>query len=223
MKILKTGRYSSVSEFVSEAIRLRLEDTKDMLKSSINVDEHGQASLPLSRLEQMWWILATFSEDLNRKGVDVKFAPQLRNCKTLLNFIHEHTCPTCDKEMVDEKFLDLQDNLERIKDELISASLNFDKSYAKDWISKIDRAERGELEYKMTYAVSRFVPGLPKDPERGWTRITLPKPISEERIRYISEQFGVITEFEDDFHVIIRGEKASVLKAVQGFAGIFKE
>jgi len=223
MKIMKTGLYSSVSEFVSEAIRLRLENTKDMLKSSVPVDEQGQTSLPLSRLEQMWWILATFSEDLNRKGVDAKIAHQLRDCKTLLNFIHEHTCPTCDKDMVDDKFLDLQENLESIKDELISAALNFDKSYAKDWISKIDRAERGELEYKMTYAVSRFVPGLPKDPERGWTRITLPKPIPKERIRYISEQFGVKTEFEDDFHVIIRGEKASVKKAVQGFAGIFNE
>ena len=222
-KILKTGRFRSVSEFVSEAIRLRLEDSRDLLARSFVVDEQGQTSMPLRRLEQLWWVLAKLSENLIRKGVDVKFAPELRNCKTLLNFVHEHTCPTCDKEIVDEKLWDLQDSLEKIKHELISAALNVSKDYAEDWIDEIDKAERGELEYRMSYAVSRFVPGLPKDSARGWARLTLPKPVTEERIQGISEQFGVVTEFEDDFHVIIRGEKASVKKAVQGLAGIFKE
>lgn len=222
-KILKTGRYGSVSEFVSEAIRLRLEDSKDLLARSFVVDEQEQTSMPLSRLEQLWWVLAKLSKSLTRKGVDVKFAFELRNCRTLLNFVHEHTCPTCDKEIVDDKLWDLQDSLDKIKRDLTSAARNVGKDYAENWTNEIDRAERGELEYRMSYGASRFVPGLPKDSTRGWARLTLPKPINEDRIRTISEQFGVVTEFEDNSHVIIRGEKASVKKAVQGFAGMFKE
>jgi len=187
------------------------------------VSEQRQIGPSLSQLEQLWCILSLFYEDLTGRGIDVRIASELRNCKTLLSFIHQHVCPTCDKKMVDDKLLDLQNSLGRIKGVLVSAGLGVGKSYVEDWMSKIDQAERGELEYRMTYAVSRFVPGLSREPEKGWIRLTLPKPVSEEKIRDLSEQFGVVTELEDEFHVVIKGEKASVKRAAQRLARIFKE
>jgi hypothetical protein len=98
---------------------------------------------------------------------------------------------------------------------LISAALTVNENYVRDWTSKIDKAERAELNYKMVHTPSEFVPGLPRDVEEGWIRLTLQKPIAEERAQDVAERFGVIVEFKDEFHIIISGKKASVKKAVK--------
>ncbi|MGQ9460297.1 MAG: DUF2096 family protein [Candidatus Bathyarchaeaceae archaeon] len=67
----------------------------------------------------------------------------------------------------------------------------------------------------MVHTPSKFVPGLPRDVEEGWVRITLQKPIAEERAQDIAEQFGVIIEFEGEFQIIVSGAKASVRKAIR--------
>ncbi|KPV62228.1 MAG: hypothetical protein AOA65_1999 [Candidatus Bathyarchaeota archaeon BA1] len=65
----------------------------------------------------------------------------------------------------------------------------------------------------MIHTVSSFVPGLPKDLEKGWIRLTLPKPIAEERVQDIAEQFSVMIEFQDDVHIVISGGKTVVKRA----------
>ena len=227
--VLKTGRYRSISEFVSEAIRLRLEEVSRgrghadpfgrTFKISVTpetADAERQADILVRRLEQIWWVLVEFFEDLIRNdiNVDVEIAPELRNCRTLINFIHAHNCPGCNKDIVNDKLQDLQHSLEELRDILITAALSFSESYAKDWVSKIDEAERGGVA-TITHVVSKFVPGLPKDPDKGWIRLTLLKPIAKEKVQQISSQFGVTTEFEKDSQIIIKGEKESVKKAVR--------
>ena len=230
--VLKTGRYRSISEFVSEAIRLRLEEVSRSQRHTDSINPSGrafklsvtpemadaerQADILVGRLEQIWWVLVEFFEDLIRNdiNVDVEIAPELRNCRTLINFIHAHNCPGCDKDVVNDKLKDLQHSLEEIKEDLTATALSFSESYAKDWVSKIDEAERGGVA-TITHVVSKFVPGLPKDPDKGWIRLTLLKPIVKEKVKEISNQFGVTTEFEKDSQIIIKGGKESVKKAVR--------
>lgn len=228
-RVLKTGRYRSISEFVSEAIRLRLEEVSrskgrespqketSILTAPPKIgDVEKYPNLVVDRLEQVWMVLVRFFEDLIRKNVDVdvEIAPELRNCRTLINFIRAHSCPGCDREIVEYRLGDLQLSQEKIKDNLIVAALSVNENYAKDWVNKIDEAERGGFKI-VTWAVSNFVPGLPKNPEMGWMRLTLSKPIAEERVQEISRQFGVTTEFQDDFQIVVKGEKTPVKKAVQ--------
>lgn len=230
--VLKTGRYRSISEFVSEAIRLRLEEVSRSQGHTDSLDPSGktfkisvtpemadserQADILVGRLEQIWWVLVEFFEDLIRNdiNVDVEIAPELRNCRTLINFIHAHNCPGCNKDIVNDKLQDLQRSLEEVRHDLITAALSFSESYAKDWVSKIDEAERGGVA-TITHVVSNFVPGLPKDPDKGWIRLTPLKPIANEKVQQISSRFGVTTEFEKDCQIIIKGEKESVKKAAR--------
>ncbi|MDH5701510.1 MAG: DUF2096 domain-containing protein [Candidatus Bathyarchaeota archaeon] len=170
----------------------------------------------VKRLEQLWLVLSDLFQDLNRKDISVDVASELRSCKTLICFIQTSTVhPSKELTTIDGSLQKLQQILGRIQSSLISAALTVDEGYVRDWTSKIDKAERGEINYTMVHTPSEFVPGLPRDVEEGWVRLTLQKPIGEERVQDVAEQFGVIVEFKDEFHIIISGRKASVKKAVR--------
>jgi len=227
-KVLKTGRYRSISEFVSEAIRLRLEEIS-YNKSHANPQEVSstttatqettdvkvQTDIAVDRLEQVWLVLVKLFEDFIKMDLkpDVEIASKLRNCRTLINFIRAHSCPGCDREIAEHKMRDLQHSLEDIKDDLIVKALSVGEDYAKDWVKKIDEAERSDLSF--ITSVSTFTPSLPKNPDIGWIRLTLSKPIAAEKAREISKIFGVTTELLGDSQLVVKGDKASVKKAAQ--------
>jgi hypothetical protein len=241
-RILKAGRYRSISEFVAEAIRLRLEEiSRGKVATAFEVvpempppmvervsavqpipvspeaeETRGYINSMLQRSEQIWWMLVRMFGDLVQRDVsiDPELARQLRNCRTLINFVHSHICPDCDIELANERLPDLQNSLEQAKRDLLAVAICVCDNYAKDWINKIDKAERGEL-VEPPPVRPNFVSGLPKDVDKGWTRITLSKPIAKEKVQEVSKLFGVAIKFEDDFRVVIRGEKKPVRKAVQ--------
>jgi len=171
----------------------------------------------IKRLEQVWLVLADLYQDLSQRDVHVNVASELRNCKTLIHFIRTNVLHPPMKELstVDDSLRSSSQILGKIKHILISAAQGVGENYVKDWMDKIDKAERAELNYVMVHSVSSFVPGLPKDLEEGWMRLTLPKPVAEERVQDVAEQFGVIIEFEDDFHIVIHGRKTLVKKVAQ--------
>ena len=174
------------------------------------------ANEEIKRLEQVWLVLCDFFQDLNRRNVNVDVASELRNCKTLIRFIRTSVVhPPKEPMTIDNSLRNLQQILGKIQSNLISAALSVDENYARDWMTKIDKAERAELNSVMVHTPSEFVPSLPRDLETGWVRLTLQKPIGEERAQDIAEQFGVIIEFKNDFHVIISGWGVSVKKAAK--------
>src|SRR3989337_1929701 len=89
----KTGLYRSISEFVAEALRLRLEEmarrgeaipelhaeappTPDvpvtpvsMVSPQITDDTRGYLNIQLQRLEQIWWVLVRLFGNLVRKYI----------------------------------------------------------------------------------------------------------------------------------------------------------
>jgi len=174
------------------------------------------ASEEVRRLEQLWLVLSDLFQDLNRKNISVDVASELRSCKTLIRFIQTSAVhPSKEPTTIDSSLQKLQQILGKIQSDLISAALTVNEGYVRDWTSKIDKAERAELNYTMIHTPSEFVPGLPRSVEEGWVRLTLQKPIAEERVQDVAERFGVIIEFKDEFHIVISGRKASVKKAVK--------
>jgi len=176
----------------------------------------GLVSEEVRRLEQLWVVLSDLFQDLNRKNISVDFASELRSCKTLIHFIQTSTAHSSEESTtIDSSLQNLQQILGKIKSNLISAAMTVDEGYVRDWTSKIDKAERAELNCTMVHTPSEFVPGLPRDVEEGWVRLTLQKPIAEERVQDVAERSGVIIEFKDEFHIVISGGKTSVKKAVK--------
>jgi hypothetical protein len=168
----------------------------------------------VKRLEQVWLVLADLFQDLIRRGVYVDVASDLRNCKSLIHFVQTSVLhPLKETTAINDSLLNLRQILGKIRCSLISAAEDFGEDFMKDWINKIDKAERSELNHLMIHTSSKFVPGLLKDLKRGWMRLTLPKPIAEERVQEVAEECGVIVEFENDIHIVITGRKTSVKKA----------
>jgi len=236
----RTGRYRSISEFVAESIRLRLEELArkgevvletprvapltpsipvtpaSLAASQITQDTRGYINVQLQRSEQIWWVLVRLFGDLARRDakVDAQLARELRNCRSLINFVASHICPECDIELANERLPDLQYSLEKVKRDLVATAICVCDDYAKDWISELDRAERGEI--KEVPAVGpRFVPGLPRNNSIAWTRITLSKPVPKERVEEIARMLGVMVKPENSVHFVVRGEKKTVKKAVE--------
>jgi len=237
-KILKSGRYRSISEFIAEAIRLRLEELSQSRVEAPHEVFPGvspitamTAVMPgrpevtgtrmyintmLERSEQIWWVLVKLFGDMLQKDVkvDPEYARELRNCRSLINFVRSHVSPECDVELANERLPDLQNSLEKAKRDLIAMALCVRDDYARDWMNKIDKAERGELA-ETSPGKLNFVPGLPKDVDKGWTRIMLTKPLAREKIQEILRTLGVTIKFEDNQRIVIKGDEKQVRKAVQ--------
>jgi len=170
----------------------------------------------IKRLEQVWLVLSDFFQDLNQRNITANVAPDLRDCKTLIHFIRTSIAnPSKESLAIDDSMRNLLQILGKIRSNLISEALRLGENYVKKWVKKIDKAERAELSYTMIYTPSEFAPDLPKDPEKGWVRLTLQKPIAEERLQDVAEQFGVIIEFKNDSHILISGQRDSVKKATR--------
>jgi len=170
----------------------------------------------IKRLEQVWLVLSDFFHDLKRRNISVDVASDLRNCKTLIHFIRTSVNhPSKETVTIDASLRNLLQILGKIQSDLVSEGMKLEENYVNEWLKKIDKAERGELDYPMIYALSEFIPDLPRDHEKGWIRLTLQKPIAEERVQDIAEQFGVIIEFKNDSHVLISGHGDSVKKAIK--------
>ncbi len=236
----RSGRYRSISEFVAEAIRLRLEELVrkgdfaleppkparstspvsvtpvSLVPPQITQDTRGYISVQLQRAEQIWWVLVRLFGDLARKDIklDPQLARDLRNCRSMINFVASHICPECDIELANERLPDLQHSIEKVKRDLVATAICVCDDYAKDWISELDRAERGELK-EVLLAAPRFVPGLPRDSAIAWTRITLSRPVPKEKVEEISRILGVAVKAENSLHFVVRGQKKTVKKAVE--------
>jgi len=172
--------------------------------------------MDVKRLEQVWSVLSDFFQDLNRRNISIDVASDLRDCKTLIHFIRTSVShPSKEPVIIDDSFRNLLQILDKIRSQLISEALRHDESYVREWIGKIDKAERAESDYTMIYTPSEFTSGLPRDPEEGWVRLTLQKPIAEERVQDVAEQFGVIIEIKKDCRISISGQRDSVKKATR--------
>lgn len=243
MLLKRTGRYRSISEFVAEAIRRRLEEMNSnaershesssetlstptlsvtpvtMTTSQTTEDKRGYINVQLHLSEQICDVLVRFFEDIVLKGarVDTEYSRQLKNCRSLTNFINSLIRPNCDRDDIEsasDRLSDLQTILENVKRELIATSMTVSCDYAQWWISEIGKAERSELKEIPTVG-TRFALGSPGDGNVGYTRVTLSKPIPKEKVAEVCKMFRVLVKPENSIHFVVRGEKQTVKKAVK--------
>ena len=173
------------------------------------------SKIAITRFERVWLALFRLFEELIAHDLKVD-ASQLRDSKTLLHLARTTPSDPCvglDRAGGDP-LVALEESIEKAKVELMSASLELGDARAKYWMERISRAELDDSEEPMLYGVSRFLPGLPRRPNEGWARLTLPQPIGEGRVQDVAEQFGVLVEFEDDLHLVFEGKPSLVKKAL---------
>ncbi len=171
--------------------------------------------LEVKRLEQVWTVLADLFQDLTKRGVQVDIASDLRNSRSLINLVQMNlTHHTEEERTVNELILILNDELSRIRSSLLSTAKRFGREYLTYWTERIDKAERSEIRI-IKSSFPRFTTRLLRDLKRGWMRLTLPRPIAEERTQEIAERLGVIVEFEDDIHIIVAGREDAIKKAAR--------
>jgi Arc/MetJ-type ribon-helix-helix transcriptional regulator len=241
--VKKTGRYRSISEFVAEAIRRRLEEmdnktdrshessqealstpvlsvTPVMMEATQFIeDKRDYINAQLQRSEHICDLLVRFFEDIVLKGarVDIEHSHQLKNCRTLIDFINSIICQNCDTgdiESASERLSDLQTILENIKRDLITTSMTVSSDYAQLWINEIDKAERSELKEVLT-AGSKSALDEPGNGNVGYARVTLSKSIPKEKVEEVSRMFRVLVKPENSVHFVVRGEKQTVKKAIK--------
>ncbi len=169
----------------------------------------------VTRLERTWLVLAKLFEELVEHGVEVD-ASELRDSKALLHLVRTTPSDPCSVPMNGSKspLTVLEESLERAKRDLVSASLKLGEARSEYWSESVSRAEVEDAEQRMAYDESHFFPGLPRNSSIGWARLTLQQPIGEGRVQDVAEQFGVLVEFEDDFHLVFEGEPSLVKKAL---------
>jgi hypothetical protein len=159
--------------------------------------------------------LVKLFEELALEGIQVD-ASLLRDSKALLHLARTTPSDPCVglDRTAGAPLVALEESIEKAKVELMSASLQLGDARAKYWMERISQAEIDNSEEPIVYGESRFLPGLPRRPNDGWARLTLPKPIGEGRVQDVAEQFGVLVEFEDDLHLIFEGKPSLVKKAL---------
>jgi len=169
----------------------------------------------IRRFERTWLVLFRLFEELAAHDLKVD-ASQLRDSKTLLHLVRTTPSDPCvgSDRMTGDPLVALEQSIEKAKIEMMSASLELGDARAKYWMERISQAELDDSEGPMVYGESRFLPGLPRGPNAGWARLTLPQPIGEGRVQDVAEQFGVLVEFEDDLHLVFEGKPSLVKKAL---------
>lgn len=173
------------------------------------------SNIAITRFERTWLALFRLFEELIAHDLKVD-ASQLRDSKTLLHLVRTTPSDPCVglDRAAGAPLVALEESIEKAKVELMSASLELGDARAKYWMERISQAELDDSEEPMLYGASRFLPGLPRRPNEGWARLTLPQPIGEGRVQDVAEQFGVLVEFEDDLHLIFEGNPSLVKKAL---------
>ena len=170
-------------------------------------------------IEQTWLVLVELLTDLKKHDIkiDSQITEDVRISKTLINFYKSNpTHPDTINELGR-----INDLLNSIQEKLLILCDDVDSDYDKQWLNKLLKASKGEEVYSIQESKSRFLVGRPA----GFhvSRITLKKPLAEERAQEIAEYHNLIIEFEEDNIIILYGDKSNVQNGLKEMGSFFRE
>ncbi len=170
-------------------------------------------------IEQTWLILVELFTDLKNKNMDIpdEITKEIRLARSTINF---YTSDPTNPEMMNE-LRRINEFLNSIQDTLIDLAGEVSEEYQEEWVDKLKRASMGETVIEKEPSSPKFVVGAPAG--FSMVRVTFKEPISEERLNYIAEEYGIIIEFEEDDVIAIYGDKDNVKKSLKEIASFFKE
>jgi hypothetical protein len=114
-----------------------------------------------------------------------------------------------------------QMSLTKIQDYLLDLASKVGEDFLNNYLDELKRANMGEELYKLPVYGSRFLINAPPGMSSG--RISLKKPLAEERVQEIAEYNGVIIEFDDDVTIALYGDKIDVQHGLKEMAPFFLE
>lgn len=170
-------------------------------------------------IEQSWMITVDLLSDLQKKGYEIPHTinTELGIVRSQIGFYkRDKTAPEMMKE-----YMNAEMSLTRIQESLISLAKKVGPTYVEKWEIALKKANKGEKVVEVPQLGSHFVINTPPGFSSG--RITLTKPISEERVQDIAEYFNLIIEFEDDVTLSFYGDKENVQKGLREMAPFFNE
>ena len=156
--------------------------------------------------EQNWLVLVKLLTDLKKKGYEIpdENNSDLALARSSINFYKKD--PT-NMEMINALAKsDIMMN--EIQESLLAMAEQEGEEYINEWLDLLARSTRGEGVFK-----------LPKSSGR----ITLKKPLAEERVQEIAEWNGLIIEFDDDYTVALYGDKNNVPDGLKEMGPFFSE
>ncbi|MCF0226882.1 MAG: DUF2096 domain-containing protein [Methanobrevibacter sp.] len=169
--------------------------------------------------EQNWLVLVKLLTDLKKKGYEIpdEHNSDLALARSSINFYKKD--PT-NMEMINALAKsDIMMN--EIQESLLAMAEQEGEEYINEWLDLLSRSTRGEEVFKMPQSRSKFLINAPPGMSSG--RITLKKPLAEERVQEIAEWNGLIIEFDDDYTVALYGDKNNVQDGLKEMGPFFSE
>ena len=169
--------------------------------------------------EQNWLVLVKLLTDLKKKGYEIpdEHNSDLALARSSINFYKPD--PT-NMEMINALAKsDIMMN--EIQESLLAMAEQEGEEYINEWLDLLSRSTRGEEVFKMPQSRSKFLINAPPGMSSG--RITLKKPLAEERVQEIAEWNGLIIEFDDDYTVALYGDKNNVQDGLKEMGPFFSE
>lgn len=169
--------------------------------------------------EQTWLILVDLLTDLNKKGFNI---PKDINSELGLirSSINVYKRDPSHPEMINS-LAKADMSMANIQGTLIDLASEVNEEYLNKWLDLLKLASKGKYDQKMPRSESRFLVNTPPGMSAG--RITLKKPLAEERVQEIAEYNGIIIEFDDDITVAIYGDKNNVQDGLKEMGPFFSE
>jgi len=159
--------------------------------------------------------MANLVADLRKCGehISAQVMRDLRAAKTMIEIFRADTSHS-------ENRLRIEEYLSNIELCLVPlAEKRLGKSYVDEWLQKIADAQKRLQDWK-TKEARRFPVGVPRD--KTWVRI---KPSNEtpiEKIKHVSEQFGLKLQTQEDGYVLVIGEEHKVKEFVKKIAELLR-
>ena len=166
-------------------------------------------------IEQAWIVTDLMAKEAKKSGLSVDEAVSLlRSAKALLNECHLNV--TTRDELLPKASTLIND----AQKEIFSLAAPLGSDFEEKWTGVLKRALHGEKIGKFTVAgSSKFRANVPRGGE--WVRVAIPDS-AKKKIKGIGRDAGVEIQKDGESHVIIKGNKGSIRKALDGLSPYFK-
>jgi len=169
--------------------------------------------------EQNWLVLQHLISDLTKKGYKIPSGinPEMGLIRsTISSYKRDPSHP----DLIDG-LTKAEMSLNNIQGTLLTMAEEEGDEYVDHWLDLLKKVMRGEKVFEFAKSRSQFIVNSPPGLTTG--RITLKKPLAEERVQEIAEWHGLIIEFDDDVTIELHGDKPDLQIGLKEMGSFFLE
>ena len=169
--------------------------------------------------EQNWLILQHLITDLSKKGYEIPSGvnPEMGLIRSSISsYKRDPSHPDLINGLAKAEM-----SLNNIQGTLLTMAEEEGEEYVDYWLDLLKQAMQGKKVFEFAKSRSQFLVNTPPGLTTG--RITLKKPLAEERVQEIAEWNGLIIEFEDDVTIELHGDKPDLQAGLKEMGSFFLE